>query len=187
MLDAASVVFRERGYAGAGVDAVARAAGVTSGAFYSHFASKEECLAAVVEQAITANESNRERGLESAAGTAWLEGMLRRYLSPAHWRAIGEGCPIPTLVSELPRCGTEPRRAFTAALESLLERMRSKVGTDADDMDLLMAALSMAVGAMALARAVADEDMSQRLLHAAADRGIAAMTRSLSTEGDDGP
>jgi AcrR family transcriptional regulator len=165
------------------VDRVAQAAAVTSGAFYGHFSSKEQCLAAVVEHAIAANEANRERGLESLSGEAWLEAMLRRYLSAEHWRAVSEGCPIPTLISELPRCGPAPRRAFSAAVIALIDRMRDKAGVDEEQIDVLMAALSMAVGAMALARAVDDEGLGQQFLNAASERGTTALINAL-TSGD---
>ena len=41
LLDAALSVFRAQGYAGTSVDDLCRAAGVTKGAFFHHFASKE--------------------------------------------------------------------------------------------------------------------------------------------------
>ncbi len=175
-------MFRERGYSGAGVDALAGAAGMTSGAFYGHFAGKEDCLVAVVEHAVAANEANREAGLDDAEGEEWLAGMLRRYLSEGHWRAVGEGCPIPTLISELPRCGERAREVFGEAVESLIDRMHEKSGAPSADRDVLLAALSMAVGAMALARAVGDDALSRELLNAARVRGVDAMLAQLQRE-----
>ncbi|HYI61214.1 MAG TPA: TetR/AcrR family transcriptional regulator [Acidimicrobiales bacterium] len=49
LLDAGAALFAERGIAGASVDAIARAAGRTSGALYDHFGSKEGLLFALLE------------------------------------------------------------------------------------------------------------------------------------------
>ena len=49
MLDAASMSFRSNGYAGIGVDGIAKAAGVTSGAFYAHFGSKDKAFKSVLD------------------------------------------------------------------------------------------------------------------------------------------
>jgi TetR/AcrR family transcriptional repressor of nem operon len=49
VLKAAACELRERGYHGVGVDRLAAAAGLTSGAFYGHFSSKEEVLGSVID------------------------------------------------------------------------------------------------------------------------------------------
>jgi AcrR family transcriptional regulator len=50
LLDAAAQLIAERGYAGASVGDIAAAAGFTKGAFYAHFASKEELFAQLAAQ-----------------------------------------------------------------------------------------------------------------------------------------
>ena len=50
LLAAARRLFTEKGYAGTGRDEIAAEAGVTRGALYHHFASKESVFRAVVEQ-----------------------------------------------------------------------------------------------------------------------------------------
>jgi AcrR family transcriptional regulator len=177
LLDAASRVFRERGYMGAGIDAVAAEAGMTSGAFYGHFPSKEACLVEVVRQATSQQERNRERGLDHLTGRDWTAGLLHRYLSPEHWRAVGAGCPIPTLISELPRCSAQVRAAFDDAFLKLVDRMATKL-TDADDIEpdgaerTALAAIAIAVGGLALARAVDDAELAERILDASRQAGV---------------
>ncbi len=54
MLDAALQVFAERGFAGANLDEVAAAAGLTKGAIYSNFESKDDLFFAMMsDQAFT--------------------------------------------------------------------------------------------------------------------------------------
>lgn len=52
LLEAAARVFAERGFHASSVDEVARRAGVTTGALYGHFASKEDLFLAVFEETV---------------------------------------------------------------------------------------------------------------------------------------
>lgn len=183
ILEAAARVLRREGYAAAGVDALAAEAGLTSGAIYGHFKGKRDVLTAVVRQSVSANESIREAGLEDLRGGAWVRAMLRRYLSPEHHAAVEHGCPMPALVSELARAGDEPRAAFAEAVGALLDRMAVKWAegeSSANAPELrrrAMAALAMAVGGIALARAVGDDELAGALLDACRDEGAEALTR----------
>jgi len=186
ILDAAGHVFRQQGYAAAGVDTLAKEAGVTSGAFYGHFRSKQDCLAAVIEGALEANAASREGGLDGLSGPDWVAGMLQRYLSEQHWQSITGGCPIPTLISELPRQGPQARQAFARAAAGLIDRMASRLTDgDANEVDpqvraTLWAGLSMAVGGMALARAVEDPALAEEILAAGRERGAELIRQALS-------
>src|SRR6516225_1279032 len=53
ILREAARLFRERGFDGAGVADIMKAAGLTHGAFYAHFPSKEALEAEAVERAFT--------------------------------------------------------------------------------------------------------------------------------------
>ncbi len=50
LVEAARILFAERGYAGVGTEEIVRAAGVTRGALYHHFDDKRELFAAVYER-----------------------------------------------------------------------------------------------------------------------------------------
>ncbi|MDP3768609.1 MAG: TetR/AcrR family transcriptional regulator [Dehalococcoidia bacterium] len=64
LLAAARRVFAERGYEGATIDDIAQAAGCSKGAYYFHFASKEEALLALLDDWTAATS----RRLKTAAG-----------------------------------------------------------------------------------------------------------------------
>jgi AcrR family transcriptional regulator len=49
LFDAAAVVFSRVGYAEASAEAISRQAGMSKATFYEHFANKEECLGAAIE------------------------------------------------------------------------------------------------------------------------------------------
>jgi len=87
-------------------------------------------------------------------------------MSEAHWSSVREGCPMPTLISELPRCSLETRRAFAEGFETLVDRLTSQLRGDPDARQRTLASLALAVGAMALARGIGDDDLSKEILRA---------------------
>ena len=81
LLDAARRVFGENGYAGATVDDVARAAGCSKGAYYFHFATKEDALLALTEDWSTGLTHRLEVALErGATPDVALRGVLEATL-----------------------------------------------------------------------------------------------------------
>ena len=178
ILEAAGRVFRRLGYQGGGVDAVMREAGLTHGGFYAHFRNKEALFAEVVPAAMKAmtlwrtplpEGSEGEEGLASEdVGRTWLRTVSDRYLSNHHRGATESGCPVPTLVSELGRAGEPPREAFGKALEDWRDQLSphfSHLPEEQRD-EAALALLIHCVGALSLARAVGDGDLSDALLAA---------------------
>jgi len=52
LLTAAASVFAEHGYAGASSETISRCAGMSKATFYEHFATKEDCILALFDQAV---------------------------------------------------------------------------------------------------------------------------------------
>lgn len=170
-------MFKRCGYAGAGVDAVAAEAGMTSGAFYGQFGSKQEAFREVIRTSLEANQPVREAGLGGRTGRTWVRAMLQRYLSDGHREAPAEaGCPIPTLVSELPRLDPAAREAFAEAAGGLIDRLADRLGPDHPHRrEASAAALALAVGALSLSRAMGDTARSREVLEAARGYGVDAL------------
>ena len=166
ILAAAGRVFRRRGYAGGGVDAVMGEAGLTHGGFYSHFASKEALFAEVVTSALGRTAELMGNETVDRKGVAWLQAAVRRYLSRPHLRAVEEGCAMPALISELGRAGDMPRQAFEARLLELLAEVEEKAppGPGLEPADRMLATVSLCVGGVSLARAVKDPVLADRIL-----------------------
>src|SRR5215468_928760 len=91
ILAAASHLFRERGFDGVSVADVMKAAGLTHGAFYGYFASKDELAARACEHAL---RSTLDAFGVRSRGEATLDGFVRDYLSSAHRDAPGGGCAL---------------------------------------------------------------------------------------------
>lgn len=165
ILDEAARLFRERGLAGVGVDALADAAGLTHGGLYSQFGSKERLAAAALEHALAGSAARMGRARSVADYAA-------RYLSPAHRDAPGGGCALAALGCEVPRQGGAIRAAFTAGVRRMVDRLSALLPGDADgarEKDALAAAATL-VGALVLARAVDDPVLSDRIMAAARDQ-----------------
>jgi TetR/AcrR family transcriptional repressor of nem operon len=156
MVDAAARLFRERGFDGVAVAEITRAAGLTHGGFYGHFASKE----ALAEEACVHSFAEALELLAERTGVAGdLERYLDTYLSLRHRDGRGDGCPMAALAAEIPRReeGLQDRfaggvAAYVAALADELCRA-GFVAAEARERALLT--LAALVGGMALARATA--------------------------------
>lgn len=139
---------KKRGFAGAGIDDLAAAAGVTSGSVYKHFGGKSELLAAIIEA-----ELARSAALFSAvpAGDqARLDTVLAAYLSPAHVAHPESGCPLPSLSADVARADPAVRAAFERGLLAVHKALKRHVGSA----DAAWALIAQSVGAVMLARAM---------------------------------
>lgn len=163
ILSAAAKLFREQGLKGVGVDALTQAAGLTHGSLYSHFGSKEGLTAEALSLAL---DESSER-LSSASS---LDEYAARYLSRSHRDRPGEGCVMAALAGEIPRQSAAIRQAFTEALRSAMQHVATLEPETPEAEDEALAAIATMVGALALARAVDDRKLSDRLLKAARRR-----------------
>ena len=168
ILGAAARRFREDGFAGAGVDDVMAAAGLTAGGFYAHFASKEALLAEALAAGPGHPGERLAAGLDGVAGAPFLREVVRRYLSRSHRDDVAGGCALPALAAEVARQGPEARAAFEAYLRQLVERLAPRVpeGPGLSPAERVLATAALAAGGIMLARAVADPDLSDRILRA---------------------
>ena len=160
ILQAAARLIRERGVAGVGVDALADAAGLTYGGVYSQFGSKEALAAEALSVALAGNVETLER----LGFAAYAEG----YLSEEHRDAPGEGCALAALGCDMPRESQLLRRRFTEGFRRLAGRVSEmlRAGTPQKSDDEAFATLAALVGAVILARAVDEPELSNRILAA---------------------
>ncbi|MEV0669973.1 TetR/AcrR family transcriptional regulator [Mycobacterium sp. NPDC050441] len=166
ILDAAARRLREEGLGGAGIAAVMRDAGLTHGAFYSHFSTKDELASAAFAHAIG---SGRPRWIKPARGDSWrsrLTSLAKRYLTAAHRDDLATSCAFAALGSEAARGSDEFRTAYERELRTSLSAI---CGEDTDDerFDDAIALMALCVGGMTLSRAVADPQFSARILRSA--------------------
>ena len=150
----ASRLFRERGFERVTVGEVMKAAGLTHGAFYAHFGSKEELEKAAIAygQGLSAGRA-RSYGATKKGRRDYAD----RYLSPRHRDNPGDGCTMAALGQEVARSTPEIRTAFERGLEEIL----AAHGGDRKGAIFQTAA---SLGGVVLARAVQDPQLSNEIL-----------------------
>jgi TetR/AcrR family transcriptional regulator, transcriptional repressor for nem operon len=149
----ASRLFQERGFENVTVAEVMKAAGLTHGAFYAHFASKQELQEAAVAygQRLSAGRVNRSDSKKRKGS------YTERYLSTRHRDNPGDGCTMAALSQEVARSRPELKAVFERGVEEIL----SEMGGDRREAIFRMAAM---LGSVVLARAVRDRRFSDEIL-----------------------
>jgi TetR/AcrR family transcriptional regulator, transcriptional repressor for nem operon len=170
VIDVASRLFREHGFDGIGLKGLMKGAGLTQGAFYKQFASKEDLAAQSSARALDSAFSRW-----SAAVTANpkdpLGAVMAFYLSMEHRQERMDGCPIVALGSDAARQGSDVKASFEAGIKAHLEVLGRSIaeidGKGPKGKRKAMAILSTMVGAVTLSRAVNDPDLARAFLDAA--------------------
>ncbi len=182
ILLAAARAIRARGPEGVGVLEIMREAGLTHGGFYAHFRSKDELVAAAIA---TMFDQGRERFFARVAGQQGIEALrvwVDVYVSPSHRDNAGGGCALAALSSDAARLDSASRNAFDEGLRGIIARFAAHLperdGFDAEA--CAMAMLAEMAGAVALARAVENRDLSNRILESARSSLQARLSAVLS-------
>lgn len=171
ILDVASTQFRESGIAAVGLAGIMSEAGLTNGAFYTHFASKEELVREVLSEALNRREERHKANLENGVA---LEATIRDYLSTRHRDHAGAGCPTAALVAEIARHPKATREAFTGKMSDLIALMAEQIrqGSAEERRRKAIAIYSIMVGALQLSRAVNDRQLSDEILENAVEAAV---------------
>jgi TetR/AcrR family transcriptional regulator, transcriptional repressor for nem operon len=155
------------GIDGAGIATLMADAGLTNGAFYAHFASKEELVATAVTDQLRAQ---RESLSVLAPGRAGVEQYVRAYLSVEHRDNPDDGCPSAALLDEIGRCPDAVKRAYTDGLLVVIDDIAARLAPDDPPLARAKAlsVFAMMVGTLQLSRALADSQLADEVL----DQGI---------------
>lgn len=169
IVTAAGRLFRERGFDKVGVAEITKAAGLTHGGFYGHFASKDALAAEACEAAFA--ESLDRLPADEASPEGALNAFLTRYLSEWHRDRPDAGCPMAAFAGEVARQDPAVQDRFGAGVERFFgaveKRLPDRDGEGAADRRArAIAIVSALVGGMALARATAQTqpDLSAEIL-----------------------
>ncbi|MCV9937104.1 TetR/AcrR family transcriptional regulator [Boseaceae bacterium BT-24-1] len=183
VIDVASRLFREHGFDGIGLKDLMAGAGLTQGAFYKQFESKDD-LAAKASRRALESASGRWSAAAQANPQNPLAAVIAFYLSMGHRGERMEGCPVVALGSDAARQGLDVKASFEAGIREYLEMLGGWIGEEEGEPGgKAMAILSTMVGAVVLARAVNDEQMSKRFLQAAAESVLPGSTADDAGQG----
>lgn len=151
---------KKRGFVAAGVDDLAAASGVTSGAVYRHFSGKSKLLAAIIEAELGQSAARFEA--VPAGDVAKLDKALAAYLSTEHVDHPELGCALPSLAADVARADPGIRAAFEDGLLAVHAALKKQVRSD----DVAWALIAQSVGAVMLARAMRGEATRRKVLTA---------------------
>ncbi len=171
IIDAAGCLFRESGFNGVSVADLMKAAGFTHGGFYNHFPSKEALAASAALAGLQRSNATLTEALMDQAGSnhSALLPFIEAYLSPAHRDNRADGCTIASLACDAARQDEQVQASFAKGIDEELDILASYFAkTYAEDQGDTPAAareraiqlLSELVGAIVLARAVAQANLS---------------------------
>jgi TetR/AcrR family transcriptional regulator, transcriptional repressor for nem operon len=162
ILEAAGRRFKQDGIDGAGVATLMSDAGLTNGAFYAHFESKDDLVANVLADQLRAQRNSFDAEPPDRAG---LEAFIRAYLSPQHRDQCADGCPSAALLDEIARRPAATRQVFTDELMGVIDDIASRLDpTHVDAAPDALTLFGLMVGTLQLARALTDRDLSDQLL-----------------------
>ncbi|ABD68058.1 transcriptional regulator, TetR family [Rhodoferax ferrireducens T118] len=165
IVDAAARAIRRSGYDGTGVADIMKEAGLTHGAFYAHFASREAMLAEAADRAGAEANAAAASVIAAVPPERALQALMQVYLSKEHLESIETGCPISALGSEMPRQSPEVRRAATRRIKEMVDLVARQFpdwGQPGAHERALVTVATM-VGTLMLARAVNDSALSDAL------------------------
>ena len=166
ILRAATDVFAERGFFNAQVADVAHAAGVAAGTVYLYFRSKDDLLAAAIEEAFSDFGEKVSAALQDVpAAERWKE-IVRWYLSPEHCEHADTGCPIAALAPEIARAAPAVRKRIAGTLKAWRKRMLEFMpgGTAAERERNFTIIFTAMAGAVSIARILPDPVEKQNIL-----------------------
>lgn len=150
---------KKNGFSATGVDGFMQAAGVTSGAFYSHFSSKNDLFKALIENELQNSiqmwQDNPHQDL-----TAWIDFEIERYLSLEHVQKAEHGCILPALATEVARAEDDIKSIYQQELMRGQQLFAQHLANEA----LAWGFMSQLVGAILLARSISDLEMQKSIL-----------------------
>jgi TetR/AcrR family transcriptional regulator, transcriptional repressor for nem operon len=163
IIETAGRRFKQDGIDGSGIATLMADAGLTNGAFYAHFESKDDLVATVVGEEIGRQAADFT---ELPDGRAGLEAFVGWYLTREHREHREAGCPSAALLDEIGRCDKDAKRAYTKGAKAILDEICVRLAPEDPDSarGTALALYSMLIGTMQLARALSDRKLSDAVL-----------------------
>jgi TetR/AcrR family transcriptional regulator, transcriptional repressor for nem operon len=172
ILKTASRCFRREGFERAGIADLMKAAGLTHGGFYFHFASKEDLVREAMNEAF--DQTNARNARRARSGENGLEAIVRGYLNPGRRDRPESGCAAAALVAEIARHPVSTRVAFMAKLDHLLDLIGGHLpsGDATTRRRTAIGIFAVMMGALQLARAEPNPARSKRILESGIDAAL---------------
>ena len=171
IVEASGRRFKLDGIDGSGVATLMRDAGLTNGAFYAHFSSKDELVATTITHQL---ELQRAALRAAAVDREGVASFVRSYLSPEQRDDRGGGCPSAALLDEVARCSDATRAAYTAGLTAMVGDIAAVLEPEdpASARRRTWSTIVLLIGTLQMARALDDPDLSDAVLEHGIDSAM---------------
>ena len=164
IIEAAGRGFRKHSYGGLGVDGLAKEAGVTSGAFYGHFKSKDEAFQAATIQGLIDYRDGVKK-FQTEYGDKWISEFLDYYLGEKHRNDLACGCAVPGLSADVIRSNDATKKDYEQALQEIAVAIAE--GLPDREIKTAYALMSLLSGTVTITRSVQDNNLAENLAFAA--------------------
>jgi TetR/AcrR family transcriptional regulator, transcriptional repressor for nem operon len=181
IIEAAGRRLKRDGIDGSGVATLMADAGLTNGAFYTHFESKDDLVAAAIGQQL---REQLERFRQAAPGRSGVEELVREYLSRGHRDDVEDGCPSAALLDEITRSDSTAKQMYTEGVTAIADEIAARLAPD-DPQSARATTLSVfavLIGTLQLSRALSDRQLADQVL----EQGIQHTLTLLAPSAADG-
>jgi TetR/AcrR family transcriptional repressor of nem operon len=163
IIETAGRRLKRDGIDGSGIATLMADAGLTNGAFYAHFASKQDLVATALTDQLRAQRASVSAQTPDRAG---LEQYVRAYLSVQHRDNPDDGCPSAALLDEIGRCTQATKQAYTDGLLAVIDDLTAHLAPDdpPSARAKTLSVFALMVGTLQLSRALADPQLADQVL-----------------------
>ena len=174
IIEAAGRRLKRDGIDGSGIATLMADAGLTNGAFYAHFKSKEDLVANALAEQL---RKQRESFSAQPPGRAGLEQIVRAYLSVEHRDNTEGGCPSAALLDEIGRSTDVTKRAYTDGLLVEIDDIAARLASDDPNWARMktLSVFALMVGTLQVSRALADRQLADEVLEHGIQNALALL------------
>jgi TetR/AcrR family transcriptional repressor of nem operon len=174
IIETAGRRFKRDGIDGSGVATLMTDAGLTNGAFYAHFASKDDLVATMIADQLREQRANVSAQPPDRAG---VEQYVRAYLSTGHRDNPEDGCPSAALLDEIGRGTDATKRAYTDGLLAVIDDTAARLAPHNPQSARVttLSVFAMMVGTLQLSRALSDRQLADEVLEQGIQNALALL------------
>lgn len=171
LLESSAKLFKQGGFSSTGIDAVVADAGLTAGAFYAHFESKNALFEQTLEKMFEASANNWAQALEGLEGKELVETLLKKYVNKKHRDDPGSGCALPAVGAEVGRATPRTKEIVGEYVNRWIKLFAKNLGLKQSKSreelrEEAIRLVAQAIGAVMLSRMVTPETLSEEILSA---------------------
>jgi TetR/AcrR family transcriptional repressor of nem operon len=174
IIEAAGERLKRDGIDGSGVAVLMADAGLTNGAFYAHFESKEDLVATTIADQL---RQQLERYRAQAGGREGVAQLVREYLSIEHRDNVERGCPSAALLDEIGRCTAATKQAYTDGVLAIVDEIAARLAPDdpRSARGTTLSLFAMLIGTLQLSRALGDRALADEVLEQGIQNALAVL------------